>query len=187
MLRRLLTRKSKTQVQEPDWEAIYRDTLPRIYRFFCYRVNDGPTAEDLTSATFEKAWRARARYRHDLAAFSTWVFAIARNVATDHFRKQAVQREVPLDELHLRQSAGPSVDEVAQQRFDFAALAHVLATLTDRERDVLSLKYGAEMNHKTIAGIMGLSESNVAVITHRALHTLRSRWAGPSPFGEAGD
>ena len=39
----------------------------------------GPVAEDLTSITFEKAWRARHRYRRDLGAFTTWLLTIARN------------------------------------------------------------------------------------------------------------
>jgi len=43
-------------------------------------------AEDLSARTFEKAWRARARYRHDLSGFSTWLFTIAHNVAMDFLR-----------------------------------------------------------------------------------------------------
>ena len=69
-----------------DWDIVYRALLPKVYRFFCYQVGEGQLAEDLTSTTFEKAWRRRRRYRRDLSAFSTWVFTIARNVAIDHFR-----------------------------------------------------------------------------------------------------
>src|SRR5438105_4967804 len=82
---------------EADWDALYREELPRIYNFFRYRVGNDALAEDLTSTTFEKAWRARDRYRRDLAAFSTWLFTIARNVAADHFR--AHRAEVSLDEV----------------------------------------------------------------------------------------
>src|SRR5258708_37311973 len=48
---------------EADWDALYANQLPRVYNFFRYRVGDGPVAEDLTSATFEKAWTTRHRYR----------------------------------------------------------------------------------------------------------------------------
>lgn len=72
--------------REEDWDALYAQQLPRVYNFFRYRVGDGPVAEDLTSLTFEKAWRARHRYRRDLGGFGTWLYAIARNVAYDHFR-----------------------------------------------------------------------------------------------------
>ena len=57
-----------TSVSEADFEELYRAELPRVYNYFRYRVGDGPAAEDLTSQTFEKAWRSRWRYRRDLAS-----------------------------------------------------------------------------------------------------------------------
>ena len=50
---------------EPDWDAVYADQLPRVYNFFRYRFGVTADAEDLTARTFEKAWRARHRYRRD--------------------------------------------------------------------------------------------------------------------------
>src|SRR5271166_3780096 len=79
---------------ELDWNAVYADQLPRIYNFFRFRVGPAYDAEELTARTFEKAWRSRAQYRRDLAGFSTWLFAIARNVATDHLRSDAVRIRV---------------------------------------------------------------------------------------------
>lgn len=87
----------RASVREADWEALYRQQLPRIYNFFRYQTGNDTLAEDLASTTFEKAWRARHQHRHDLAAFSTWLFAIARNVVADHFRRRAL--ELPIDEL----------------------------------------------------------------------------------------
>src|SRR3970282_1347034 len=66
---------------EPDWDAVYADQLPRVFNFFRYRFGPTADAEDLTARTFEKAWRARQRYRRDLASFATWLMSIARNVA----------------------------------------------------------------------------------------------------------
>jgi DNA-directed RNA polymerase specialized sigma24 family protein len=71
-----------------DFEAVYHRELPRVYSFFRYRVGDDEVAEDLTAETFEKAWRKREQYRADLASFSTWLFALARRVAADYYRKQ---------------------------------------------------------------------------------------------------
>lgn len=164
---------ARPATSEPDWDALYAEHLPRIYRFFCYRVSDGPTAEDLTSATFEKAWRARQRYRHDLAAFTTWLFAIARNVANDHHRQH--RDHVPLDDVH-ESAGGPSPEEAAQQHDDFARLTRLMTKLPDRDREVLALKFGAELSHGNIARLTGLSESNVAVIAHRAVEKLRAQW-----------
>jgi len=52
----------------------------------------------------------------------------------------------------------------------------LLRTLSDRERDLIALKYGAEMSNRDIAGATGLTESNVGTILHRAVQALRERW-----------
>ncbi len=158
---------------QSDWDALYAEHLPRIYQFFCYRVGEGPTAEDLTSTVFEKAWRSRDRYREDIAAFTTWLFAIARNVASDYFRQHRMH--AVLEDTH-EAGSDTSPEEVAQQQQDFARLITLLTQLPDRDRDVLALKYGAAFSHREIARIMGLSESNVAVIAHRAVQGLRAQW-----------
>ena len=159
-------------VSEADFEEFYRTELPRIYNFFRFRVGDGQIAEDLTSATFEKAWRNRSRYRRDLAAFSTWLFTIARRIAQDHYRKQ--HTEIPLDEIP-DPSTNEMLEDLAQQQADFARLSILLARLEDRERELVALKYGAGLTNRDIARLSGLHESNVGVILHRTLQTLRSK------------
>ena len=71
------------------------------------------------------------------------------------------------------------MDELAQQHTDYARLSILLSQLADRERELVALKYGAGLTNRAIAGLSGLSESNVAVILHRAIHTLRDEWEKP--------
>ncbi len=163
----------RSSVTEDDFEKLYRTELPRVYNFFRYRFGDNPLAEDLTSETFEKAWRNRDRYKRNLAAFSTWLFTIARRVAVDHYRKY--RAEVSLDETpHL--TADESMEDWAQQQADFAHLSILLAQLHDRDRELVALKYGAGLTNRTIAGLTGLTESNVGVILYRVVQTLRTEW-----------
>lgn len=156
-----------------DWDASFSEQLPRIYNYFRYRVGPGPVAEDLTAATFEKAWRARDRYRRDRAAFGTWLFAVARNVAVDHFR--SARASVSLEEAE-EASAGPTPEEIAERRSDQERLGRLLERRTERERELLALKYGSELTNRDIARMTGLSESNVGTILHRAVQTLRADW-----------
>jgi RNA polymerase sigma-70 factor, ECF subfamily len=158
---------------EPDWDAVYAEQLPRVYNFFRYRFGPTPDIEDLTARTFEKAWVARHRYRRDLAGFSTWLLSIARNVAADYFRTR--RGEVSLEAAAEVTSAATPEDE-AMRRSDGARLAALLAGLSDRDRELLALKYGAGMNNRAIARVTGLSESNVGTIVHRAVQTLKARW-----------
>jgi RNA polymerase sigma-70 factor (ECF subfamily) len=158
---------------EIDWSALYADQLPRVYNYMRYRVGDGPVAEDLTAATFEKAWRGRKQYRRDRAAFSTWLFTIARNVAIDHFRRQ--RPAVPLETISQRPD-GVSVEETVQRRADLDRLGALLDALSRRERDVVSLKYGAGLTNRSIASLTDLSESNVGTILYRVVRRLREQW-----------
>src|SRR5215470_13993092 len=130
--------------READWDALYQEQLPRIYNFFRYRVGHGPVAEDLTSLTFEKAWTARRRYRRDLAGFSTWLLAIARNVVVDHSRKQ--REHVLLDETAFAHG-GERPDQAAERHEDEERLSKLLAELPDRERELVALKYGAGLTN----------------------------------------
>jgi RNA polymerase sigma-70 factor (ECF subfamily) len=156
--------------EEIDWETTYREYLPRVYNFFRYRIGDGNLAEDLTAATFEKAWRGRSRFRRDLSAFSTWLFTIARNVAIDHFRKK--EQDVALEVI--REPADPvSLEETVQRSHDFARLNALLSQLSAREREVIAFKYGAGLNNREIANLTRLSASNVGIILYRAVEKLR--------------
>ncbi len=165
--------KSLVPAREVDWEAAYQADLPRLYNFFRYRVGDDHMAEDLTAETFEKAWRNRHRYRYDLAAFSTWLFTIARHILADYFRKP--HPEVSLDAaIHV--SDDETVEGLIQKRSDFERLSTLLAQLTDRDRELFAFKYGAGLTNRIIANLVGISESNVGTILHRVTQQLRVEW-----------
>jgi RNA polymerase sigma-70 factor (ECF subfamily) len=158
---------------EPDWDAVYAEQLPRVYSFFRYRFGNSADIEDLTARTFEKAWRARTRYRSDLAGYGTWLFSIARHVAIDHAR--TMRPHVPIDDAAAVAACGNPEDLAAKQS-DAARLASLLLLLPDRDRELLALKYGGGLNNRAIARATGLSESNVGTILHRTVQTLRARW-----------
>jgi RNA polymerase sigma-70 factor (ECF subfamily) len=155
-----------------DWDAVYARELSRVFNYFRYRGFERTLAEDLTSATFEKAWRGRDRYRPERAAAGTWLLAIARNVATDHLRRP--RREVPLEDASARDETTPETEALADA--DRRRLATLLAALPAREQELLALKYGAGETNRAIARLVGLGESNVGTILHRALAALRARW-----------
>lgn len=158
---------------DTDWNAVYRQELPRIYNYFRYRLGDNALAEDLTSATFEKAWRARDKYRRDVAAFSTWLFTIARNAATDYLR--GYRATVAFDDL-LNLPAADSPHMAFARSAQIEQLSALLAQLSEHERDLIALKYGAELNNREIAKQLGMSESNVGTSLYRIVGKLRQAW-----------
>jgi RNA polymerase sigma-70 factor (ECF subfamily) len=158
---------------EVDWDAVYAEQLPRIYNYFRFRLASETDVEELTSRTFEKAWRARDRYRRDLAAFSTWLLKIAQNSAIDYLRTHR-------DHLPLEAAADVVTEDWpethAELGSDLARLAKLTASLSERDRELIALKYGAALNNRDIARLTGLSESNVGTILHRTVQALRSQW-----------
>jgi RNA polymerase sigma-70 factor (ECF subfamily) len=163
----------RNSADDLDWDVIYQDQLPRVFNYFRFRLGRAEDVEELTSRTFEKAWRARSRYRRDRAGFSTWLLRIARNVGIDYLRSR--RHHLPL-EVALDVPSRDNPDDRTAQESDLARLSQLTAQLSDRERELIALKYGAAVGNQMIARLTGLSESNVGVILHRAVQTLRSQW-----------
>jgi len=80
-----------TGAEDLDWDAVYADQAPRVFNYFRFRLAREADVEDLTARTFERAWRARAQCRRDLAGFSTWLFKIAQNVRIDFLKSMRGQ------------------------------------------------------------------------------------------------
>lgn len=157
-----------------NWEQVYETCLPRIYRFFRFRVRDILLAEDLTATTFEKAWRMRHTYQADRGAILSWLLTIARNTATDYFRQKR-----PDDELHdeMNESAAVRpVEDLILEDDTLARLSALMDGIVPRDRELIALKYGAGLTNRAIADLTGLSESNVGTILSRMVQLLRSRW-----------
>src|SRR5262249_28281452 len=121
---------------------------------------------------FEKAWRERHRYRSDLANFTTWLFTIARNIATDHLRHEQVEQSL----VQAAVFEPESMDDMVQKNADIAYLLSLLNELPNRERELVALKYGANLTNRQIAPLVGLSESNVGTVLNRTLNKLREQW-----------
>lgn len=162
-----------TPMAAPDWNAVFTEQLPRIYNYFRYRLGHEADVQDLTSRTFEKAWRARHRYRKEVGSISTWLLSIAHNVAVDHLR--LIRNHAPLEAAAAAATEdGPETHH--EQVSDQARLQSLISILPLRERELLALKYGAGATNREIAVVTGLSESNVGTILCRTVQALREQW-----------
>jgi RNA polymerase sigma-70 factor, ECF subfamily len=156
-----------------DWDAFYWQQLERIYNYFRYRIADDAVAEDLTSETFEKAIDKWETYDPGKASLTTWLFAIARNTCTDHLRNHRHYLPLEAAENH---ADGPSIEQIVEQQDDLNQLWYLVRSLDDREREIISLFYGADMTNREIAEVMHISESNVGTTKQRAIEKIRALW-----------
>jgi RNA polymerase sigma-70 factor (ECF subfamily) len=83
-------------VEASVFTELYQAHLEAVFNYCLFRVSNRAVAEDLTADIFERAWRTRQRYQPERAAFSTWLFTIARHLVTDWQRRRARRPLLPL-------------------------------------------------------------------------------------------
>jgi RNA polymerase sigma-70 factor (ECF subfamily) len=157
----------------PDFLEVYDEHVWQVYAFFAYRLGGRDDAEDLTQLTFERALAAWGRFDPDRAKPLTWLLAIANNALVDHYRRGA-KRAVPVAEpgeiIDLQGHAPAGFGDLGVD----GPLAAALATLGDRERQVIALRFGADLAGAEIASVLDVSVANVHQILSRALRKLRA-------------
>ncbi|MFZ0040430.1 MAG: sigma-70 family RNA polymerase sigma factor [Solirubrobacteraceae bacterium] len=153
---------------QSDFARVYSEHVWPIYGFLAYRVGDRGIAEDLTQATFERALRAWSRFDPRRASERTWLLAIARNLLIDHHRRDSNRRTELLEE-HLE----PPVPGPEERITAAPDLSDALSKLTERDREILALRFGGDLNGPEIAEVMDMSLANVQQILSRSLRKLR--------------
>lgn len=168
---------------EAAFPLLYRRYERRLLAFLVPYVGDLALAEDLLQETFLRVFRQRASYE-PRGAFRTWLFAIARNLALDQFRRRRSLRgsTSPLGEGSLvgedpERLPDPAPDPlgVLAGRDATTALRSALLDLPEEDRAVILLSRLEGLRYREIAQILGTTEGAVKVRAHRALLTLRKR------------
>jgi RNA polymerase sigma-70 factor (ECF subfamily) len=166
---------ARATAEPAAFAAIYDHYFSRVYNYVRYRVGDTEMTDDITAQVFERVLVNVGRYCPERAPFAAWLFAIARNAVNDHFRAQKRLRWLSLDALRDRASVEPRPEEVVIHAETRAELLAAVARLSDREQDLIALKFAAGLTNRRIAEMTGLSQSNVGVILYRAVRRLRAK------------
>jgi RNA polymerase sigma-70 factor (ECF subfamily) len=148
-------------------------------------VHSREKAEDLAQEVFLRVYRSRASYSPQ-AKFSTWVFTIAHNVASNAIRSMSRRREINLVGAQSGEMVGPSLDDIARdpsglmpaRQLDKAEMAEVVRlaidSLNERQRMALLLSRFEHMSYADIAQTMSLSVQAVKSLLSRARENLRT-------------
>lgn len=180
------------RARTPALEELYDENVWRVYAFFAYRLQSREDAEDLTQATFERAARAIRRFDPERASATTWLISIGENLLIDHHRRRATRRHESLDDdrVWLPEPRAESADP-GDLGLDPDLLA-ALDALGERDREVVALRYGADLANAEIAALKDLSLANVQQILSRSLRRMRAmledrRATEPSPTEATAD
>jgi RNA polymerase sigma-70 factor (ECF subfamily) len=152
---------------------LYRAHVDRVHAFAWRRLGSREAAEDVVSATFERAWRALPDFTWKDGGFPAWLLRIAANQVTDHVRREArpvSDRGQRALSLLAPPAAGAAADDVIEG--DDPELRAALARVRPRYAEALSLRYLAGLEPAEAAAALGVSTATFAVVLNRAKHAL---------------
>jgi RNA polymerase sigma-70 factor (ECF subfamily) len=167
---------------ELAWAALYDDLAGPLLGYL--RGRGAPEPEDQLGETFLQVARDLRSFSGDEAGFRSWVFTIAHRRLLDAARTRRRRPAVPLAPERLTPIAdalrGPEVgpDDALAAISDRDLLLGLLAHLTDDQREVLLLRFVADLDTSTVGEVTGRTPNAVAALTTRALATLRALLAG---------
>ncbi len=155
------------QGDEEAFNRLYERYFPKVYGFVVRRVSHHEVAEDLVSDVFMKAFAHRRNFVWK-TSFAAWIFRIATNRLTDHYRTRKTTEE--LDDEHTDHPSGALGPEGnAEQKLLGEELERVIERLNERERMIVTMKFYAECTNEEIAKALNVTPNNAGVILHRAL------------------
>jgi RNA polymerase sigma factor (sigma-70 family) len=153
------------------FDALYRETASDVFAYVMTLLRDRTAAEDVTATAFERAYRRQSGFDPKRGTQRAWVFGIARNAALDELRRRkraaSASAEIP------GPLSDPPPDEAAELAAQRDAVRTALSRLPARERELISLKYHADLSNAEIATVLGVSASNAGTLLHRAMTKLR--------------
>ncbi len=154
-------------------EQIYEEYGNKIKSYIRSRVSNTHDAEDLYSDVFLKIAEHFDSYDASKSSYSTWVYVITQNTVRDYFRRNQHNQSVELsDEMPLADISEDVEDKLLNNEL-LQALSTALEKLSQRERDIIILRFYHGMPAKDVAVKMNISYVNVRYIQSVALKKLR--------------
>ncbi len=169
----MLIERAKTD--DNAFAVLYDFYFPKIYRFIFKRVGGKEATEDIVSVIFMKAFTGLKSFNPQReGSFSAWLYRIASHKLIDYYRYSGRRPTVALENI-----SEPSDDKYNQQTDFFRQeerelVERVLAKLSDKDREILTLKFYADLSHAEIADILQTNVNNIGVMIYRALKKFKA-------------
>lgn len=168
---RALVERAKASAE--GFGELYDRYYDRLYAYAYRRTASRQETEDITSAIFEEVLRGIGRFQWRDIPLSAWLYRIANNVISDHYRQRYRAEAVELARVVETASDGQGPEEWIAQQEGREAMKRALAALSQRDQDVINLVFFEDLPREEVARVLGCSVANVYVRLHRALQRLR--------------
>ncbi len=160
-------------LSEEQFNQIYDSYFSRLYNYVASRTSNREEAEDIVAFVFEQILNKFYTFNPQRGSLDSWVFTIAQNAIIDRLRYKRRHLEQVLDE-HLQIEDDFSISEQFLKKEEIEQLRRFMSRLTERERELIRLRYSADLPHRRIGELMQMNEGNVAVTMRRILRKLYS-------------
>lgn len=154
-----------------EFAPLYDGYFDRVYGYCFKRTGNAQDAEDLTSQIFVRVLNSLHTYKSN-GFFAAWLFRIAHNVLSDHYRQLKVA--VSIDELEFAGSDHPP--DRLEKHEDHVILNELVAKLKKEKQDILLLSIQAGLTSDEIGQIVGKKATAVRVQLHRIISDLRQQY-----------
>lgn len=165
----------RARTNSEAYAELYMSHVGAVYLYLRTYAPSEDDAADLTQHVFLRAFEALPNYRGQEASFRTWLFRIARNAATDHFRRQRLT--LPWDRIpEAAHPRSPSDPEGNMLHREALSEVHMLVgQLSPEKQELLALRFAAGLSSGEIAGLVDKSPAAVQKELVRIMHSLRER------------
>ena len=154
---------------------VYDRYAEPLYGFLVKRCGHKETAEDLVTKTFIKLLESRGTLEYRGASIGAWLYRVATNALTDHWRSASVRLD---EEIDPDSWDPPSDDDPAWNTelvVEGERLREAMKTLSPRDQEILSLRFYGGYEAAEIAETLGISANHASVLAYRALGRLRQK------------
>lgn len=164
------------QARAEEFAALYERYRVPVYCYLRARVPTDDEAADLTQQVFLRAFGALPGYEVRGVPFAAWLFRIARNAAADAHRRHRVAASWDALPQALRTDDASALEYQLLRGEALSRLGLLLAELSPEERELLALRFAANLRIREIAQVIGKSEEAVKKQLSRLLHALKERY-----------
>ncbi|MFO7961497.1 MAG: sigma-70 family RNA polymerase sigma factor [Nitriliruptoraceae bacterium] len=170
---------------ETAWTKLYLDLAPVLTGYLIGRGARNP--EDVTSETLLQVVRDLRSFDGDESSFRSWVFTLAHHRMVDDARRTAARpADATAGDVLERVAPAHSFEDVSVSHLGPAELSYLLAATTPDQRDVLLLRYVADLTLHEAAEVLDKDYNAVKALHRRGLDALRAHVAsGSYPQGRA--
>ncbi|MDQ3986128.1 MAG: RNA polymerase sigma factor [Actinomycetota bacterium] len=151
--------------------VLFDNYYPRVFRYARGKLSDDSTAEDVAAETFARVLKGLNRFKWKGGGFEAWLFRIASNLVVDALR--ASSRERAQEELVGEVSTLETPETLVLQREQRGDLESMLERLAPDQREVLLLRFGADLDTHETGKVMRRSANAIRQLQFRALENLR--------------